>query len=71
MLRQRSKLSKQQALKVRELVLADGIVSRTERKFLQKAIAADLLEADSLAIFLELFAVRNKTLQKAPVITRF
>lgn len=64
MLRKRERLSKQQALQLREMILADGFVSKSERKILHHAMEDDLFDQDSYEI---IQALCNQEVDSKPV----
>lgn len=64
MLSTKERLSKANALRLRELILADGYLSRSERKVVQFAMENDLLEDAAFEIFLELL-LDQQTIENA------
>lgn len=54
MLNRKERLTKQDAVRLKELILKDGYLSRSEKKILQYAIENDLLEDRAFEIFLDL-----------------
>jgi len=54
MLHSKERLGKADADRLRELILEDGYLSKSERKIVQHAIDNDLLEEPAFEIFLDL-----------------
>lgn len=54
MLNNKERLNKKDAERLKELILADGYLSRSERKIVRNAIDHDLLDDPAFEIFLDL-----------------
>lgn len=54
MLTQKERLSKADAIRLKELILQDGYFSKSERKVILHAIENDLLQDSAFEVFLEL-----------------
>lgn len=54
MLHNKERLSKNDAVRLKKLILADGYLSRSERKVVRTAIENDRLEDPAFEIFLDL-----------------
>lgn len=54
MLSTKERLSKGDALRLKEMILADGYLSKSERKIMVRAIENDLLDDSAFEIFLEM-----------------
>lgn len=53
MLSTKDRISKSDALRLKELILEDGYLSRSEKKIIQKAFENDLLTEEAFEILLE------------------
>lgn len=60
MLSRKERLNMGDAVRIKELMLADGIISKSEKKMCQYAIENDLLDERAFEVFLDLLLSKRE-----------
>lgn len=68
MLSTKDRLSKNDAIRLRTLILEDGYLSKSEKKIVQRALENDLLTETAFEVFLDLLLDKDNPEKRSEVV---